>query len=105
MTKLYLTSISNINKLDELNVDKKVFIARKSLSIESMKKYDLLWAIDFAPSYQLFTDIKSNKIDWKEYVKRYRREMLTNQSKLDFIENALSKDINVAFICYCNKKE
>lgn len=100
MGKLYLSSISNINKLD---VDKKIFIARKSLPIETMKKYDLLWAVDFAPSAELFSDIKSKVINWKQYVKRYRKEMLNNKH-LNFIEKALEKDISIAFICYCNGK-
>ena len=95
---LYLCSLSDIKRLDKSIV--KVFIAR--VPIKNMEKYDMHHMSILSPSQKLFVDMKIKKnITWKDYVWRYRQEMINNKRALDFIYNKLEES-SIALICYCH---
>lgn len=97
--KIYLASVSNINKIPE--GVKRFFIARQALT--NMEKYELVWLYRLAPSADLLKGSKSKQINWSKYVKTYRKEMLAMQPVLDKIEAGLNSGESFAFICYCPK--
>jgi uncharacterized protein YeaO (DUF488 family) len=95
--KLYLSSVSKIKDIPEGVI--KLFIALAP--IKDMDKYDLHHAKNLAPSRELLYDIKSKKITWKEYVLRFRREMLNMTMSLNNVQRHLDKGNSIALICYC----
>jgi uncharacterized protein YeaO (DUF488 family) len=99
--KLYLSNISKINTLPEDCT--KLFIALAP--IKDMEKYDLHHITKLAPSRELLYDYKGNKIDWPDYVWRYRYEMLQMKPILEKIRNHINNGENIALICYCGSAD
>ena len=95
---IYLASLSQseIFPADAL----KLLIAR--IPIKNMEKYNIHHVPDASPSFGLLSDIKQHRIEWREYVKRFRKEMTYApfQAVLDKIEKHYW-DKDIILICYC----
>jgi len=54
------------------------------------------------PSKELLKDYKENRIDWKEYEKRFREEILNNPKAIEKLKEIkeLSKKNDVYLVCY-----
>ena len=55
-----------------------------------------------SPSWELLNDYKNGKIDWKQYTKRFKEEILANPEALEKLEEIreLAKTKTVRLICY-----
>ena len=55
-----------------------------------------------SPSKELLNEIKTNKIDWKEYEKRFREQILNNKIAMDELKHlkTISKFKDVYLFCY-----
>jgi uncharacterized protein YeaO (DUF488 family) len=102
--KLYLSNISKSGWFGE-NVSK-LFIARQP--IKNMDKYKMEWPIELVPSYDLWYEFTHRKINWDDYYKRYRKEVILNpkcKDMLDKIMKRLKNGEDIMLICYCDKSK
>jgi len=55
-----------------------------------------------APSWDLLNDYKDKKIDWNEYIRRFKAEMMTNPEAIKVMRGIkeLAKTEDVRLICY-----
>ncbi len=55
-----------------------------------------------SPSWTLLNDYKNGTIDWEEYTRRFKREMLSNPQALEELKRIkeLAKTKDVRLICY-----
>jgi len=105
---IYSTYLSNLKKIPSDAV--KIFIARqaKPVVVESLKKYDCLWAKRFAPTDELRDEFKNKEIEWKEFVEKYLVEQAYDIMKVSILRLGLMKIIedahkegkDIYFICY-----
>lgn len=58
-----------------------------------------------SPSQSLLNDYKQNKIDWQEYEKRFRNEILNKPQSIEQLEyiKKVSKTKDIYLICYEKK--
>ena len=103
--KLYLVSVSNLRKLSP-NIHAKLLITRKKLDIKNV-----VYAPNLASSKQLFNKYikewrgKSPNIWWEEYSKIFNEELEHKKPQLRQLYKILNVGIDVALICFCNRKE
>jgi len=60
---------------------------------------------DLAPSVRLLTAFQRNRIEWKEFAKRYREEMKEPKPR-DLIRRLrrYAEDHDVVLVCYCREE-
>lgn len=103
--KLYLVSVSNLKKLPT-NIYVKLLITRKKLDIDGV-----FYAPKLAPSSQLFSKYlkewknKPPKEWWDKYSTIFNKELTYKRPQLRHLYGILNIGINVALICFCNRKE
>jgi uncharacterized protein YeaO (DUF488 family) len=103
--KLYLVSVSNLKKLPT-NIFVKLLITRKKLDIAGVA-----YAPKLAPSKQLFNKYlkewknKPPEEWWDKYSTIFNEELKYKKPQLRRLYKLLSVGIDVALICFCNRKE
>lgn len=103
--KLYLVSVSNLKKLPT-NIYVKLLITRKRLDIAGV-----LYAPKLAPSSQLFNKYlkewknKPPKEWWDKYSTIFNEELVYKKPQLRRLYKMLNVSIDVALICFCNRRE
>lgn len=103
--KLYLVSVSNLKKLPT-DIYVKLLITRKKLDIAGV-----LYAPKLAPSAQLFSKYlkewrnKSPNEWWDKYSTIFNKELTYKKPQLQRLYSILDIGIDIALICFCNRKE
>lgn len=62
-------------------------------------KFDI-WAPILAPSNKLLNDIQKRKIDWHQYVFRFKKEVLEKQRNFLEILSEIALKYNVTILCW-----
>lgn len=96
MNRLMLVRLGDVDLVPHGSV--RLFIARQP--VRNMAKYGLHHVPELAPSADLLWAYKDGRVTWKDYVDRYRVEMIDMRSVLDKVYRKL-EDAPVAFVCYC----
>ena len=101
---IYTTYLSNLKNLPNDDMTKKYLITRwKPRNTIDVKKYNLEWAPQLAPTELTLAKRKDGSIDWKEFRQRYINESFENLLFIDELEEIIelnSKGYTIFLICY-----
>ena len=101
---IYTTYLSNLKNLPNDEKTKKYLITRwKPRNTIDVKKYNLEWAPQLAPTELTLAKYKDGSIDWKEYRQRYIDESFSNPLFIDGLKEIVDyndKGYNIFLICY-----
>ena len=101
---IYTTYLSNIKNLPNDEKTKKYLITRwKPRNTIDVKKYNLEWAPQLAPTELTLAKYKDGSIDWKEYRQRYIDESFSNPLFIDGLKEIVDyndKGYDIFLICY-----
>ena len=101
---IYTTYLSNLKNLPNDEKTKKYLITRwKPRNTIDVKKYNLEWAPQLAPTELTLAKYKDGSIDWKEYRQRYIDESFSNPLFIDGLKEIVEyndKGYNIFLICY-----
>ena len=96
MNKLMLVRLGEVDLVPRGSV--RLFVARQP--VRNMAKYGLHHVPALAPSADLLWAYKDGRVSWKDYVDRYRAEMVNMQALLNKVYDKL-EEAPVALVCYC----
>lgn len=101
---IYTTYLSNLKNLPNDEKTKKYLITRwKPRNTIDVKKYNLEWAPQLAPTELTLAKYKDGSIDWKEYRQRYIDESFSNPLFIDGLKEIVEyndKGYDIFLICY-----
>ena len=101
---IYTTYLSNLKNLPNDEKTKKYLITRwKPRNTIDVKKYNLEWAPQLAPTELTLAKYKDGSIDWKEYRQRYIDESFDNPLFIDGLKEIVDyndKGYDIFLICY-----
>ena len=101
---IYTTYLSNLKNLPNDEKTKKYLITRwKPRNTIDVKKYNLEWAPQLAPTELTLAKYKDGSIDWKEYRQRYIDESFSNPLFIDGLKEIVDyndKGYDIFLICY-----
>ena len=101
---IYTTYLSNLKNLPNDEKTKKYLITRwKPRNTIDVKKYNLEWAPQLAPTELTLTKYKDGSIDWKEYRQRYIDESFSNPLFIDGLKEIVEyndEGYDIFLICY-----
>ena len=101
---IYTTYLSNLKNLPNDEKTKKYLITRwKPSHTIDVKKYNLEWAPQLAPTELTLANYKDGSIDWKEYRQRYIDESFSNPLFIDGLKEIVDyndKGYDIFLICY-----
>ena len=101
---IYTTYLSNLKNLPNDEKTKKYLITRwKPRNTIDVKKYNLEWAPQLAPTELTLAKYKDGSIDWKEYRQRYIDESFDNPLFIDGLKEIVEyndKGYDIFLICY-----
>ena len=101
---IYTTYLSNLKNLPNDKKTKKYLITRwKPRNTIDVKKYNLEWAPQLAPTELTLAKYKDGSIDWKEYRQRYIDESFDNPLFIDGLKEIVEyndKGYDIFLICY-----
>ena len=101
---IYTTYLSNLKNLPNDDMTKKYLITRwKPRNTIDVKKYNLEWAPQLAPTELTLAKYKDGSIDWKEYRQRYIDESFSNPLFIDGLKEIVEyndKGYDIFLICY-----
>ena len=101
---IYTTYLSNLKNLPNDDKTKKYLITRwKPRNTIDVKKYNLEWAPQLAPTELTLAKYKDGSIDWKEYRQRYIDESFSNPLFIDGLKEIVDyndKGYDIFLICY-----
>ena len=101
---IYTTYLSNLKNLPNDEKTKKYLITRwKPRNTIDVKKYNLEWAPQLAPTELTLAKYKDGSIDWKEYRQRYIDESFSNPLFIDGLKeivNYNNEGYDIFLICY-----
>ena len=101
---IYTTYLSNLKNLPNDKKTKKYLITRwKPRNTIDVKKYNLEWAPQLAPTELTLAKHKDGSIDWKEYRQRYIDESFDNPLFIDGLKEIVDyndKGYDIFLICY-----
>ena len=101
---IYTTYLSNLKNLPNDEKTKKYLITRwKPRNTIDVKKYNLEWAPQLAPTELTLAKYKDGSIDWKEYRQRYIDESFSNPLFIDGLKEIVDyndEGYDIFLICY-----
>ena len=101
---IYTTYLSNLKNLPNDEKTKKYLITRwKPRNTIDVKKYNLEWAPQLAPTELTLAKYKDGSINWKEYRQRYIDESFSNPLFIDGLKEIVEyndKGYDIFLICY-----
>ena len=101
---IYTTYLSNLKNLPNDEKTKKYLITRwKPRNTIDVKKYNLEWAPQLAPTELTLAKYKDGSIDWKEYRQRYIDESFSNPLFIDGLKEIVEyndEGYDIFLICY-----
>ena len=101
---IYTTYLSNLKNLPNDEKTKKYLITRwKPRNTIDVKKYNLEWAPQLAPTELTLAKYKDGSINWKEYRQRYIDESFSNPLFIDGLKEIVDyndKGYDIFLICY-----
>ena len=101
---IYTTYLSNLKNLPNDEKTKKYLITRwKPRNTIDVKKYNLEWAPQLAPTELTLAKYKDGSIDWKEYRQRYIDESFSNPLFIDGLKEIIEyndEGYDIFLICY-----
>ena len=101
---IYTTYLSTLKNLPNDEKTKKYLITRwKPRNTIDVKKYNLEWAPQLAPTELTLAKYKDGSIDWKEYRQRYIDESFSNPLFIDGLKEIVDyndKGYDIFLICY-----
>ena len=101
---IYTTYLSNLKNLPNDEKTKKYLTTRwKPRNTIDVKKYNLEWAPQLAPTELTLAKYKDGSIDWKEYRQRYIDESFDNPLFIDGLKEIVEyndKGYDIFLICY-----
>lgn len=101
---IYTTYLSNLKNLPNDDMTKKYLITRwKPRNTIDVKKYNLEWAPQLAPTELTLAKYKDGSIDWKEYRQRYIDESFSNPLFIDGLKEIVDyndEGYDIFLICY-----
>ena len=101
---IYTTYLSNLKNLPNNEKTKKYLITRwKPRNTIDVKKYNLEWAPQLAPTELTLAKYKDGSIDWKEYRQRYIDESFSNPLFIDGLKEIVEyndEGYDIFLICY-----
>ena len=101
---IYTTYLSNLKNLPNDEKTKKYLITRwKPRNTIDVKKYNLEWAPQLAPTELTLAKYKDGSIDWKEYRQRYIDESFSNPLFIDGLKEIVDyndKGYDIFLISY-----
>ena len=101
---IYTTYLSNLKNLPNDEKTKKYLITRwKPRNTIDVKKYNLVWAPQLAPTELTLAKYKDGSIDWKEYRQRYIDESFSNPLFIDGLKEIVEyndEGYDIFLICY-----
>ena len=101
---IYTTYLSNLKNLPNDEKTKKYIITRwKPRNTIDVKKYNLEWAPQLAPTELTLAKYKDGSIDWKEYRQRYIDESFSNPLFIDGLKEIVDyndEGYDIFLICY-----
>ena len=101
---IYTTYLSNLKNLPNDEKTKKYLITRwKPRNTIDVKKYNLEWAPQLAPTELTLAKYKDGSIDWKEYRQRYIDESFDNPLFIDGLKEIVDyndEGYDIFLICY-----
>ena len=101
---IYTTYLSNLKNLPNDEKTKIYLITRwKPRNTIDVKKYNLEWAPQLAPTELTLAKYKDGSIDWKEYRQRYIDESFDNPLFIDGLKEIVEyndKGYDIFLICY-----
>ena len=101
---IYTTYLSNLKNLPNDEKTKKYLITRwKPRNTIDVKKYNMEWAPQLAPTELTLAKYKDGSIDWKEYRQRYIDESFSNPLFIDGLKEIVEyndEGYDIFLICY-----
>ena len=101
---IYTTYLSNLKNLPNDEKTKKYLITRwKPRNTIDVKKYNLEWAPQLAPTELTLAKYKDGSINWKEYRQRYIDESFSNPLFIDGLKEIVDyndEGYDIFLICY-----
>ena len=101
---IYTTYLSNLKNLPNDDMTKKELRTRwRPRNTIDVKKYNLEWAPQLAPTELTLAKYKDGSIDWKEYRQRYIDESFSNPLFIDGLKEIVDyndKGYDIFLICY-----
>ena len=101
---IYTTYLSNLKNLPTNDKTKKYLITRwKPRNTIDVKKYDLEWAPNLAPTELTLAKYTDGSIDWAEFRRRFINESFDNKLFIDGISDIVElneKGYDIYLICY-----
>ena len=103
---IYTTYLSNLKNLPNDEKTKKYLITRwKPRNTIDVKKYNLEWAPQLAPTELTLAKYKDGSIDWKEYRQRYIDESFSNPLFIDGLKEIVDyNDEGYDIFLICDEK-
>ena len=99
---IYTTYLSNLKNLPEDSI--KFLITRwKPRNTIDVKKYNLEWRPNLAPTELTLAKYKDKTIDWSEYRQRFIDESFENKLFMDGLQEVIDyndQGLDVFLICY-----
>lgn len=101
---IYTTYLSNLKNLPNDDTTKKFLITRwKPRNTIDVKKYNIEWAPQLAPTELTLAKYKDGSIDWKEYRQKYIDESFDNPFFIDGLKEIIdlnNEGYTIFLICY-----
>ncbi len=101
---IYTTYLSNLKNLPNDDTTKKFLITRwKPRNTINVKKYNIEWAPQLAPTELTLAKYKDGSIDWKEYRQKYIDESFDNPFFIDGLKEIIdlnNEGYTIFLICY-----
>ena len=100
---IYTTYLSNLKNLPEENSIKFLITRWKPRNTIDVKKYNLEWRPNLAPTELTLAKYKDESITWSEYRQLFIDESFENQLFMDGLQEAMNyndEGLDVFLICY-----
>lgn len=100
---IYTTYLSNLKNLPEENSVKFLITRWKPRNTIDVKKYNLEWRPNLAPTELTLAKYKDESITWSEYRQLFIDESFENQLFIDGLQEAMNyndEGLDVFLICY-----
>lgn len=100
---IYTTYLSNLKNLPEENSIKFLITRWKPRNTIDVKKYNLEWRPNLAPTELTLAKYKDESITWSEYRQLFIDESFENQLFIDGLQEAMNyndEGLDVFLICY-----